>query len=72
VGVMRLSGEGKESSHVASKAKCQETTTTPSTSSRDCHRYHLLSDWSKLAFSLSERSSSENRTLCRSLAGRCD
>ena len=29
---------------------------------RDCHSYHLLSDWSELAFSLFERSSSENRT----------
>jgi len=45
-----LSGEGKESSRVASKAKCRDTTTTPSTSIRDCHRYHSLSDWSKLAF----------------------
>ena len=70
--VIRLSGEGKESSHVASKAKCRDTTTTPSTGSRDCHRYHSLSDRSKLAFSLSEISSSENTTLCDSLAGRCD
>ena len=31
-------------------------------SSRDYHSYHSLSDWSELAFSLSERSSSENRT----------
>ena len=31
-------------------------------SSRDCHSYHSLSDWSELAFSLSGRSSSENRT----------
>ena len=30
-------------------------------SSRECHRYHSLSDWSELVFSLSERSSSENR-----------
>jgi len=67
-----LSGERKESSRVASKAKCRETTTSPSTSSSDCNRYHSLSDWSKLAFSLSERSSCENRTLCRSLAGRCE
>jgi len=65
-----LSGEGKESSQVASKAKCQETITTPSC--RDCHSYHSLSDWSELAFSLSKRSSSENRSLCRSLAGQCD
>jgi len=65
-----LSGEGKQSSRVVSKAKCQETTTTPS--SRDCHSYHSVADWSELAFSLSERSSSENRTLCHSLAGRCD
>jgi len=68
VGMMILSSESKESSCLASKAKCRETTTTPSTSSRDCHRYHSLSEWSKLAFSLSERSSCENRTLCRSLA----
>ena len=48
---------------VASKAKCRETTTMKrSLIPRECHRYHLLSDWSELAFSLSERSSSENRT----------
>ena len=56
-----LSGEGKERSRVASKAKCRETTTMMC-ASRECHRYHSLSDWSELAFSLSERSSSENRT----------
>jgi len=70
MGVRMLSGEGKESGCVASKAKYRKTTTTPS--SRDCHSYHSLSDWSQLAFSLSEKSSSENKTLCRSLAGRCD
>ena len=31
-------------------------------SSRDCHSYYSLSDWGELAFLLSERSSSENRT----------
>jgi len=31
-------------------------------SCRDCHSYHSLSDWSELAFPLSERLSSENRT----------
>ena len=31
-------------------------------SSRECQGYHSLSDWGELAFSLSERSSSENRT----------
>jgi len=65
-----LSGEGKERSCVASKAKCRETITT--SRSRDSHSYHSLSDWSELAFSLSERSSSQKRTLCRSLAGRCE
>ena len=55
-----LSGEGKERSGVASKAKCRETTTMKCTS-RECHRYHSLLDWSELAFLLSERSSSENR-----------
>ena len=55
-----LSGEGKERSRVASKAKCRETTTMKFAS--DCPRYHSLLDWSELAFSLSERSSSENRT----------
>ena len=44
-----LSGEGKERSRVASKAKCRETTTM------QCPRYHSLLDWSELAFSLSER-----------------
>ena len=44
---------------VASKTKCRETTTM--NCARDCHRYHSLSEWSELAFSLSERSSSENR-----------
>ena len=60
-----FSGEGKERSRVASKAKCRETTTNFGKSdSRDCHRYHSLSVWSELAlaFSLSERSCSENRT----------
>ena len=56
-----LSGEGKERSRVASKAKCRGTTTMKC-ASRECHRYHSLSDWSELAFLLSERSSSENRT----------
>jgi len=65
-----FSGEGQESSRVGSKAECRETITTPSRG--DCHSYHPLSDWRGLAFSLSERLSSENRTLCRSLAGRCD
>jgi len=37
---MMFSGEEKESSRVASKAKCRKTTTIASTSSRDCHRYH--------------------------------
>ena len=39
-------------SRVASKAKCRETTTE---CARDCHRYHSLSEWSKLAFPLFER-----------------
>jgi len=30
--------------------------------SRVCHSYHSLSHWSELAFSLSERLNSENRT----------
>jgi len=71
-GLIMLSGQGQESGRIASKDKCRETTTTPRNSSRTCHRYHWLSDWSKLAFSLSERSSSENRTLCHSLGGQCD
>jgi len=56
--VSKLRCEGKKSSRVVSKAKCRETTTTPS--SRDCHNYHTLSDLSERAFSLSERLSSEN------------
>ena len=56
-----LSAGGKERSRVASKAKCREITTMMC-ASRECHRYHLLSDWSELAFLLTERSSSENRT----------
>ena len=35
--------------------------------SRDSHRYHLLSHWIELAFSLSERSSSENRIFSEDL-----
>ena len=49
-----------------SEAKYQENTTMRYfliPTNRECHRYHLLSDWSELAYSLSERSSSENRTL---------
>ena len=41
--------EGKEQSHVVSKAKCREITTMK------CSRYHSLLDWSELAFSLAER-----------------
>ena len=49
---------GVASSQRLSAKKPQQTVQ----SSRDCHRYHSLSDWSELAFLLSERSSSENRT----------
>jgi len=43
-----LSGGGKVSSRVTSKAKCPETTTAPS--GINCHSYHSVSDWSELAF----------------------
>ena len=66
-----LCSEGKVWSRVASKAKCRETTTIKC-ASRDCYSYHSPSEWSELAFSLSERPSSEKRTLCRLLAGWCD
>jgi len=53
-------GENPESGRVAPKAKSRETTTMKSAC--DCHSYHSLSHWSELAFSLGERSRSENRT----------
>jgi len=34
---------------------------------RECYGYHSLSDWSELAFSLVQRSFSENGTLSASL-----
>jgi len=34
---------------------------------RECYGYHSLSDWSVLAFSLIQRSFSENRTLSASV-----
>ena len=57
---VNVSGEEKVRSRVKkllSAEKPQQTLL----SSRDCHSYYLYSDWSELAFSLSERSSSENR-----------
>ena len=52
-------GECGVASHQRLSAeKPQQTLLT----SRDSQSYHSLSDWSELAFSLSERSSSENRT----------
>ena len=48
-----LSGEGKELSCVASKAKCRETTTMKCATLYP--RYHSLLEWSEMAFSLSER-----------------
>ena len=40
--------------------------------SRECYGYHSLSHWSKLAFSLIQRSCSENRTLSASVSAKTD